>query len=181
MPTARLYGKDGKKGGKALYITAQVQFTLRLKSKSVTVPVFVQPDSEQDCLLGMNVIPLLGIEVRHSDGTQLLPVEQKADDLPEPVVSTISLLTSTVIPLHRGCVLRAQSSHPDVVLSDGEFLFEPSQKVLEGHGLSVMECLVTAREGKVSLPVENFQEFTACIDADEEIDRHPSTARLFST
>jgi len=56
-----------------------------------------------------------------------------------------------------------------VILSDGDFLFEPSQKVLEGHGLSAMECLVTARDGKVSLPVENFQEFTVHMDAGEEL------------
>ena len=87
IPTARLYGKDGKKGGKALYITAQVQLTLTLKSKSVAVTVFVQPDSEQECLLGMNVIPLLGIEVRHSDGTLLLPVE---DESPKSVVSRLA-------------------------------------------------------------------------------------------
>jgi len=119
MTTARLYGKDGKNGGRALYITAQVQFTVSLRSRSVTVPVFVQPDSEQVCLLGMNVLPLLGIEVRHSDGTQLLPVKQKTNDLHKSAVSTISLLTSTVIPSHKGCVLQAQSSCPDVILSDG--------------------------------------------------------------
>ena len=169
IPTARLYGKDGQKGGKALYITAQVAFTVSFGSKGVTMPVFVQPDSEQACLHGMNAIPLLGIEVRHCDGTQILPLEQETDDPPTPAVCSVSLLTSTVIGLHKGCVIRAQSSHPNVTLTDGDFLFEPSQKVMEGHGLSAMECLVTAREGKVSLPVENFQEFIAHMDAGEKI------------
>ena len=79
LPTARLYGKDGEKGGKPLYITAQVPFVVSLGQNSVTVPVFVQPDSEQACLLGMNALPLLGIEVRQSDGAQILPSEQKPD------------------------------------------------------------------------------------------------------
>lgn len=42
LPTVRLFGKDGKKGGKELYIRAQLLLTFQLKSKTVTVPVFVQ-------------------------------------------------------------------------------------------------------------------------------------------
>ena len=51
-----------------------------LRPKSVTVPVFVQPDSEQACLLGMNALPFVGIEVRDSNGIQLLPTKPKSDD-----------------------------------------------------------------------------------------------------
>ena len=125
MPTARLYGKDGQKGGKALYITAQVAFTVSFGSKGATVPVFVQPDSKQAFLVGINAISLLGIEVRHCDGTQILPLEQETGDPPTPAVSNISLLTSTVIPSHKGCVLQVQSSHLNVTLTDGDFLSKP--------------------------------------------------------
>ena len=38
-------------------------FTLAVDGKSTTVPVFVQPDSEQECLLGSNVLPALGISI----------------------------------------------------------------------------------------------------------------------
>ena len=41
--------------------------------------------------------------------------------------------------------------------------------MLESRGLSALECLVTAEGGKVFLPVENFQEFTAHLDAGEEM------------
>ena len=64
LPSAHLYGKGGEKGGKQLCITAQVSFNASLGSKYVIVPMFVQPNSEQACLLGMNVIPLLGIQVK---------------------------------------------------------------------------------------------------------------------
>jgi len=45
LPTVRLYGKDGEKGGKQLVITAQVTLKFSLGDRSVQVPVFVQPDS----------------------------------------------------------------------------------------------------------------------------------------
>lgn len=154
------------KGGKALYITAQVPFVFSLGRYSVTVPTFIQPDSEQACLLGMNAIPLLGIEVKHGSGMQLLPVEALTDTFAVPVISTVNLLTSTAIPSHKRCVMQVQSS-PDI--SDGEFLFEPNHKVLETYGLSAIECLVTAAKGKVLLPVENFQAFMAHVDAGEEM------------
>ena len=56
-----------------------------------------------------------------------------------------------------------------MALSDGDSLFEPNQKVLGSRGLSALECLITVEQGKLSLPVHNFQEFTAHLDAGEEI------------
>ena len=47
LPTVRLYGKDGQKGGHELCITAQVSLPFQLRDKLVTVPVFVQPASTQ--------------------------------------------------------------------------------------------------------------------------------------
>ena len=56
-PTARLFGKDGESGGRELTITAQVQVEIEADGECVCVPVFVQPQSQQCCLLGMNVLP----------------------------------------------------------------------------------------------------------------------------
>ena len=50
-------------------VTAQVQFTL--DGRSTTVPVFVQPDSKQECLLGSNVLPSIGITVMCASGNPL--------------------------------------------------------------------------------------------------------------
>ena len=82
----------------------------------MTVPVFVQLDSEQACLLGMNALPFLGIEVRHSNGIQILPSGQKPENPLKPAVSKVSLLISTVVPSHKGCVLPVGATSPDVTL-----------------------------------------------------------------
>ena len=58
-------------GGHPLNVTAQVSFTLAVDGRSTTVPVFVQPDSKQECLLGSNVLPSLGITVTRANGEAL--------------------------------------------------------------------------------------------------------------
>lgn len=60
-PTVRLFGKDGKGGGRVLIITAQLRVNIEADGESTCVPVFIQPQSEQKCLLGMNVLPALGL------------------------------------------------------------------------------------------------------------------------
>ena len=72
QPSVRLYGKDGKGGGRELMITAELQVTLEADCKSTCVSVFVQPNSEQKCLLGMNAIPSLGISVLRANGEPLI-------------------------------------------------------------------------------------------------------------
>ena len=103
LPTARLYGKDGNRGEKKLVITAQVPLVLSLGDRSVSVPVFVQPDSGQACLLGINAIPLLGISVLQSDGN---PVLSHAPGSPsKPDVATVSLVKSRYLTFsERSCV-----------------------------------------------------------------------------
>lgn len=58
-PTAHLYGKDTERGGKALYITAQVSFVVTFGLSLVPVPVFIQPGNKQACILGKHAIPTL--------------------------------------------------------------------------------------------------------------------------
>ncbi len=59
-PTARLYCKDGVKGGQEIVVTAQLEVEISIDGESANVPVFVQPESSPPCLLGMNAIPALG-------------------------------------------------------------------------------------------------------------------------
>ncbi len=73
IPTVRLYGKGGADGRRELVITAQVPLQFTLGDRSVSVPVFVQPDSEQTCLLGINAIPALGIDVTWNKGNPCDP------------------------------------------------------------------------------------------------------------
>jgi len=76
MPTVRLFGKDGQEGGHELVITAQVDLVLSADGKTVTVPVFVQPCSTQECLLGMNAVPLLGLAFLDNKGEPLHTVPE---------------------------------------------------------------------------------------------------------
>ena len=73
LPTVRLYGKDEAKGGMELPVTAQVLLMFKVKNKSVSVPVLVQPNSEQACLLGWNAIPFFGIKLVYSNGQPISP------------------------------------------------------------------------------------------------------------
>ena len=59
LPSARLYGKDCEGEKRELDITAEVSLKIKAEGKAVTAPVFVQPESEQPCLLGMNTAPAL--------------------------------------------------------------------------------------------------------------------------
>lgn len=160
LPTARLFGKDGQKGGNELCITAQVSLSIQLKSRTVTVPVFVQPDSEQRCLLGMNAIPLLGIEVRHHDGEPILFLDKK--ELPSGSV-TVNLVGATSIPAQAGRIVRAKLSVPGALSSRGTVLFEPCHEILEPLGLNVMESLVSMEDNEIVLPVENHQGNTVYV------------------
>ncbi len=56
----KLFGKDRRVGNHELNITAQVTLTVEADGVSVPVVLFVQPDSSQPCLLGMNAAPALG-------------------------------------------------------------------------------------------------------------------------
>ena len=98
----------------------------------------------------MNAIPLLGIQIHHSDGHQVLLPKSNQTHASECTTSRVNLIMSTVLPSHKGRVVRAQVAIPDVPLLDGEFLFEPSPGMLEDCGLTAWESVVTAREAKSS-------------------------------
>ena len=58
-PHLHLYGKGGKDDTSQLNITAETLLTIEADGHQVNTPVFVQPGSEQLCLLGTNVtLPL---------------------------------------------------------------------------------------------------------------------------
>ena len=60
----KFYGK----GGKEIVISAQTTLTFEADGNCVPVPVFVQPDSTQACLLGSNVLSRLGVRVQRASG-----------------------------------------------------------------------------------------------------------------
>ena len=84
LPRVKLLGK-GKGDYRELTITAQVDLTYMLDGRSAIIPTFVQPDSEQDCLLGANALPLLGITVSRSNGDIIMAgTQEPRSDSREP-------------------------------------------------------------------------------------------------
>ena len=49
--------------------------SIEADSESARLPVFVKPESEQKCLLGMNVLPDLDLMVCRSNGESLIARE----------------------------------------------------------------------------------------------------------
>ena len=97
-------------------------------SMSTTVPVFVQPDSEQECLLRSNVLPALGISVVRANGQKLTAsIENEA----EP--DYINLVQSVTIPSQKDRFVKGQIEG-DPSKSE-HLLFEPKHESLEPLGL----------------------------------------------
>ena len=76
-PSAKLYSRNGS-GRSELTITAEAQLEVTLDGHQVTVPVFVQPGSDISCLLGTNVLLLLGVKFR-SNGISLVKDTEDTD------------------------------------------------------------------------------------------------------
>ena len=102
-PPVKFFGKDGVKGGQELMITAQLSVNLALDENSVRAPVFVAAARQysQPCLLGMNVIPYLGIRVTRANGELLCWVPGS-----EESSARVSLFKSVTVPSYKGrCVV----------------------------------------------------------------------------
>ena len=131
-PCTRFKGK----GGHQIGVTAQVTLTLAVDGRSTTVPVFVQPDSEQECLLGSNVFPALGLSVVWANGKRLTAsVEKDA----EP--ARVNLVQSVTIPGQKSRFVKGQIEGDASKLE--HLLFEPKHESLEPLRLSTQESLST--------------------------------------
>ena len=172
LPTVRLYGKDGKKGGNELLITAQAPLMLSLDDRSVSVPVFVQPDSDQACLLGINAIPGLEISVLRDEGKPMSSQSTDCNTQSEKV--TVNLVKSTTLPSQKGRIVTATMSSLSPIC--GDLLFEPDHKVLVPLGVDAHECVITTDgDGRARLPLQNFQGITAHLEAGTQLGTIKST------
>ena len=142
MPSVRLYGKDGPAGRNQLPITAEVDLLVKAGGKAVTVPVFVQPSSTQDFLLGTNASLPLGFKFLDGAGRPLT-AQTKLDT---GSTATVSLLEACTIPSRKCCLLTAKVSGKHA--TGDQFLFEPKGTQLPSMGVSTMDSLVTLLEEK---------------------------------
>ena len=144
LPTVRLYGKDGRSKNQPLNITDEVVLKVAADGKTTSVPMFVQPDSEQPCLLGMNVIPTLGIKILRSNGKSLM--EQPVD--PRNTLTVfVSLVQVETIPGRKARFLDVCAS---TTLGTGdELLFQPDNSAQAQLDLSSADYLFTMKENEL--------------------------------
>ncbi len=167
IPTVHLYGKGGADGRRELVITAQVPLQFTLGDRSVSVPVLCsQIDSEQTCLLGINAIPALGIDVTWNKGNPCDPSSSDAQRM-----ANVSLVKSVTVPCNKGKVTLAKLSCMNL---GGNLLFPPNHESLESCEVTIQESVLTANEqGEVLLAIENNQG----IAAHSEMSRHLGTVK----
>ena len=159
-PGVALYGRSGENSG-ALTITAQTEFEFSLSGRSVKSPVFIQPESEIHCLLGMNVLPRLGLQLVQTDGSPLTVdvVKHAATSR----VSRVCLVGSTYLPSQKVTVLEAELNHP--FSQDDTLVFEPDWKGLEGIGVELSDALLKQQpKGRVFIPAVNPQAISARLE-----------------
>ena len=172
MPTVRLYGKDGPSGRHQLPITTQVDFSIKAGGEPVSVTMFVQPDSTQECLLGTNASLPLGFKFVGGDGRPLRtsvepqPMPEPDSDS-EPKVAHVSLIESVSIPSRKCRFLKAKVSGE---YAPGDHLFESRDAQLRPLGASAIDAMVTLNdEGVVLIPVQNFETCSVDLPGDVEL------------
>ena len=165
IPSVRLYGKDGPNGRSQLPISAEVELRIEANGETVTVPMFVQPNSAQACLLGTNAtVPL---KFRFLDGSGK-PLRTTHDPGPEPRPATVSLIQAVTIPSRKCCFLRAKVSGERSL--GEELLFQPKGSLINSVGGSTMDSLVTLLEGDTLLvPFQNFEKHSVDLPAGVEL------------
>ena len=164
-PRTRLYGKDGAGGGRELVITAQMKANIEADSECACVTVFVQPDSEQKCLLGMNVLPDLGLKITRANGEPLIVKEE-----PNPVVARVRLVQSCTVPSLKGQFLKVQADGTLPGSCKSQVLFEPQVDVLGPCGISSNEAIVSVCEDNcMYVPVRNCDGASVCLEKGMDI------------
>ena len=120
----KVYGKDRELDRRELNITAQTELAFVVDGVAKSVTVLVQPESEQDCLVGMNAIQKLGIQLLRSNGTSICAENSLSTK------SSVRLLQACTIPGRKGRFLDVTI---DGKSDDGaQVIFEPDNQALKG-------------------------------------------------
>ena len=131
------------------------------------VSVFVQPFSEQDCLLGMNAAPSLGLQFLDWRNRPLLP---RVQEIPSEsaTVCLVQMCTG-----RKGVFVQAHTSLPE----NREVLFEPNLQMLGNYGLSAEEAMFqVSPKGELYILVQNFQQSTTRLPEGMELGQAESVS-----
>ena len=168
VPTVRLFGKDGKKNQCELNISAETVLTVETDGTQIQTPVFIQPDSDQLCLLGMNAAPALNLQFLRANG---VPLKSMADMIvieKDTAESNVYLVESATIPARKGRFLEAMIE-PSVE-KGAQLLFEPKVQSLQTKGFTAQEALVsTTSSGKILVPLFNMEFSNSDVKAGDVI------------
>ena len=107
VPTVRLYGKDGKKTKSELNISAEALLTMEADGARIQTPIFIQPDSDQPCLLGMNAATSLNLQFLRANGQPLKSTADLISTEQNLPLAKVCLVESTTIPASKGRFLEA--------------------------------------------------------------------------
>ena len=161
-PSLKLFGRGGG-NGQELVITAEVPFHFSLDGFTTHAPVFVQPGSDIQCLLGMNVIPSLGTRVERTGGEVIVPPTALKPS--ESAEAKVYLVQSVRIQGRKGTILEAEFGSPAIKETDS-LLFEPDQDLLTSIGIVSVDALLPGtNEGKVLVPLENHYSVAADLES----------------
>ena len=156
VPSITFYGKGGKVSGKELLITAQTVLILSSDRRSAQVPVFVQPFSEQDCLLGMNAAQVWDYSFW---------IREIALFSHNHMILTVRVLQFTGC---KGVFVQAQTNLPE----QREVLFEPDFHTLGLYGLSAEETMFqVSPKRELYIPVQNFTQSATRLPEGMELGR----------
>ena len=116
---------------------------------------FVQPDSTQDCLIGMNAAPALGLSFLIGIGTRL---RTTTSDNCNSV--TVNLVHTKAIPARSHSFVEAEVSAEFV---DGAcVVLEPDLHCLQSYGVGAVESFVCVNDQReVLLLVVNYHQSDA--------------------
>ena len=134
----------------------------------MTAPVFVQPDSEQPCLLGMNIAPELGLKFLDANGLPLKEYACQPLPIQDPNSAMVYLTQTLTLPRRKGRFLEAQVK--STFKAGTELLFEPNTESIGALGLSAQESLLCVQKnGTVLIPLQNSKQNTVDMQAGFEL------------
>ena len=137
---------------------ASVTLSVSADGISTLTVFFVQPDSSQDFLVGMNLAPALGLSSLDGKGAPLRTVGPGPD-----ASALVSLVQTKAIPARSRSFIEASI---EAHLAEGAcVLFEPDSRSFGMLGLGALESLLCVNQGKVLIPVENFHPRDVHMDA----------------
>ena len=148
--SVHLHGKDGAAGQHELNITAQVTLVVAAGGVSVST---IQPDSTQDCLIGMNVAPTLGLSFLANQGK---PLRTRGSQ--SLTNTSVNLIQTQPVPARSRSFVEAEV---DAELGEGVcIVFEPNPHSLADDELGCTSVVQLSIDTGDHAPIKQYPRCT---------------------